>query len=99
MENINLGRLERLAFEGLQAREREIQRDYLQPLQDSFREFIVEVEAKFDVKIGETHLISGDGKQLIARADNLPKEEKDGDNTSGVRGESLAGGEQGESLG
>lgn len=63
-EVIQLGKKSIREIRGFQARQREIQREYLDPLQEEFREFVSEVEKEYEVEVGKTHFLNMDEGKL-----------------------------------
>ena len=70
-----LSRFFQATLAGLQAREREIEREYIVPLREDFIEFAHTVEKEYGVKLGQTHVIGQNG-ELVEVPPQLPVEEK-----------------------
>lgn len=69
--------MERSAIAGLQAREREVQREILEPLQKDSREVCGEIEARLglsDGAIGTTHIPDSDGNGGMVVRELTPEE-------------------------
>lgn len=65
-DRIELSKRQRAELNGLNAREREIDREYIRPLREDVLDFFARLEAEQEVKLGETHLLDREGGFLVA---------------------------------
>lgn len=62
---IDLSKSEKAQLLGLQAREREIQRDLITPLQEDYREFAASLEHNHGVELGKDYSLNAMTGELI----------------------------------
>lgn len=68
-KTLDLSRAEKAFLSGLQAREREIQRDIIVPLQEDYQEFVNQIQFNHGVTLGVDYTLNAASGELVPIAE------------------------------